>query len=223
MSNGKSACTQDLPTHYRGVDPKPTLRQRILSQQTNPQQSQHSLIVEVLEDPLFEKKFRCALSVELKSAYRDPHWRDEVTQDALRSIFVYLRNKGFTEYSDLGEEQFGGWLFSLCRRHIRWAAAQQNRKRQMPVDESDRLAETCSSPHMVHELHYEQAMQLVVQTIRSFDQPLQGVLWDVWNKLPLEVSARKRGISKNYVAILRGKGRALIHRVLSDQLLPILN
>ncbi|MFN4261390.1 MAG: hypothetical protein ACK4RK_19055 [Gemmataceae bacterium] len=195
---------------------RPSLRSRVLRIWQEPRASGQRVAEEILRDPVFAEKFRVAFALVVGRKRRDWHSCEDLQQEARLSIFSYLQRRGLTEYTDLGEAEFEGWLFQLCRRHIRWAVLHEDRKRAFPTCLSD-LPE-CDGSHDVPEALYERALLATYDLLQTFSEPLKGVMEDDLAGLPCATSAQRHGISMSYVSILRSQGRTKLRAWLVSRL-----
>jgi DNA-directed RNA polymerase specialized sigma24 family protein len=179
----------------------------VLAWKEAPGRGREELSAEVLSDPQLAARFRRALGAVLRGRLRDEELSEEVTQEAMCSIHKYFLERGLEEYTDRGEDAFGGWLYGLCRRHIGWALANHRRRRRQPAGEPEWLSEVPCPRGRLSEGQYEQALGKVLGAVDRLPEPLRGVVCDDLAGLSCAESAVHRGITKNYVAVLRGRGR----------------
>lgn len=208
------AAAEYLPDH---TEVRSSLRKRVLRLWHESEDSGQRIAEEIHADPVFMQKFRTAFTLVAGRKRSDWHAREDLQQEARLSIFSYLKHRGLTEYTDLGEAEFEGWLFQLCRRHIRWAVLHASRKRHFPAC-LPVLPECDGSKHDVPESLYERALLLTHDLLQTFREPLRGVMEDALAGIPCAASAKQHGISVSYVSILRSQGRRQLREMLCSHL-----
>lgn len=176
----------------------------------------------VIGHPGFAPVFRRALA-GCMAGYPDldGHLRQEIHQEALIGIHTYLLTRGLSEYTDTGEEEFGGWLYDLCRRHVRWALGRMNARRIRERKHSEgRPANHMAQDRIAHDVPpsiYLRLQQVVLRTIASLPDPLRNVMQDHLAGVSRAQTSQALGVSENWVSQLRHQGLLILRPVLGEE------
>lgn len=172
----------------------------------------------VLDSAEFRDKFDAAWRAVAWRGGRAARFPDEMRQAAMIGVHRYFVAHGLGGYTDAGEDEFGGWLYALCKRHIGWAV----RRVRLPgggdfADEAVVVGREPPAPSAVPAVAYERAWTAVSETMRAFPEPLRTVMADYFAGSDREYTARTLGLSANWVSQLRAAGKAMLLRVVRDQ------
>lgn len=174
----------------------------------------------IMGDDQFWVRFRRARKRLLADRDQDEAMRDDVSQEALLSLHRYFCSFSFPDLERVDDDEFGGWLYTCCRRHLAWALGRwlRARGREYRIDE---FVEPHTGGSSVTEGEFQNLCFVVARILEGFPEPLKSVTEDYLNDVPRRRTAARLSLSENWVSQLRAKGRDAIAAALHEYLAGI--
>jgi DNA-directed RNA polymerase specialized sigma24 family protein len=173
------------------------------------------LAFEIVLHPAGEMRLKAACGAVLGRASHDLSLRSDILQAATVRLVERLTQPGLA-YLDESADEFGGWLYSMCRSCCfdAWESERSPWVGETSVVDPDQLLNVAASP-------YQEPLWIrLLRMIGALDDPMQRiVLLHCLAGFDVNESADRLGLSARTVNRLRHEGCEVLRRIVAEELI----